>query len=72
MELRELLTRAVIPLPLSLQTTLYNMPLPILGLYTLVCTILAYSIAKMFGFGSRNEFTVEGQVGKKSLHFEFC
>ncbi|CAG8426919.1 unnamed protein product [Penicillium salamii] len=66
MELRELLTRAHLPQSLSqslsLQTTLYNTPLPILGLYTLVCTILAYSIAKMFGFGSRNEFIVEGQT----------
>lgn len=65
MELRELLLRWNLPHSLSLHPTFYQTPLPILGLYTLFGTIIAYSIAKMFGFGSRNEFAVEGQVGKE-------
>jgi 3-dehydrosphinganine reductase len=64
MDSRELLTRLQIPQSLSLEF-LYNTSTPILVVSALVCTIIAYSIAKMFGFGSRNEFKVEGQVSAK-------
>ena len=61
MDLRELLARAHIPQSLFLDP-LHNNSYPVSGVYALVCTIIAYSIAKMFGFGSRNEFIVEGKV----------
>lgn len=35
---------------------------PTLGVSVLVCTVIAYTLAKMFGFGRRNEFPVEGRV----------
>jgi 3-dehydrosphinganine reductase len=65
MDPRELLARLNIPQSLSLES-IYNTSLPVLGISALVCTIITYSIAKMFGFGSRNEFIVEGQVCTKS------
>jgi len=66
MDPRELLTRLHIPQSLSLDS-LYNTPTPILGISALVCTIIAYSIAKMFGLGSRNEFNVDGQVSAQNV-----
>jgi 3-dehydrosphinganine reductase len=42
---------------------LYNTSTSVLGVSALICTVIAYTIAKMFGFGSRkNEFIVEGKV----------
>jgi 3-dehydrosphinganine reductase len=65
MDPRELLfrlhSRLHILQSLSLEP-LYNTSTPILVISALTCTIIAYSIAKMFGLGSRNEFNVEGQV----------
>ncbi|CAI7604032.1 unnamed protein product [Penicillium discolor] len=46
----------------SLQSSYNNTSTPILGASALLCTIILYTIAKMFGFGSRNEFNVEGQT----------
>jgi 3-dehydrosphinganine reductase len=66
MDPRELLARLQMPQSLSLES-LYNTSTPILAISALVCTIIAYSIAKMFGLGSRNEFNVEGQVNTE-LH----
>lgn len=64
MDPRELLSLLRIPQSLSLES-LYNTSLPILVGSTLICIIISYSIAKMLGFGSRNEFLVEGQVCAK-------
>lgn len=37
---------------------------PLLGISVLVCTVIAYTIAKMFGFQRKNEFPVEGRVSE--------
>ncbi|CAG8897119.1 unnamed protein product [Penicillium nalgiovense] len=46
----------------SLNSSYNNTSTPVLGASTLICTIIVYTIAKMFGLGSRNEFDVEGQT----------
>lgn len=38
---------------------------PLLGISVLVCSVIAYTIAKMFGFSRKNEFEVEGRVSIK-------
>lgn len=45
---------------------------PGLGVSVLVCTVIAYTLAQMFGFGRRNEFPVEGRVSEmpRSLSLE--
>lgn len=40
----------------------YNISNPLLGVSILVCTAIAYTVAKMFGFTRKNEFPVEGRV----------
>lgn len=63
MDPRELIARFNLPQLLSsLQSSYNNTSTPILGASALLCTIILYTIAKMFGFGSQNEFNVEGQV----------
>lgn len=43
-------------------TSLHQLSTPTLGVSVLVCTVIAYTLAKMFGFGRKNEFPVEGRV----------
>src|SRR4051794_38460771 len=48
---------------LTFLAPLYNTSTSVLGVSALICTVIAYTIAKMFGFGSlKNEFIVEGKV----------
>lgn len=61
MDPRDLLSRIHIPQSLS-SHPYYTNSIPVLGAYTLLFTIITYTIAKMFGFGSGNDFVVEGQV----------
>ncbi|KAJ5588896.1 hypothetical protein N7537_011574, partial [Penicillium hordei] len=63
MDPRELIPRFHLPQLLSsLQSSYNNTSTPILGASALLCTIILYTIAKMFGFGSQNEFNVVGQT----------
>lgn len=43
-------------------TFLSDISFPTLGISVLVCTVIAYTIINMFGFGRKNEFPVEGRV----------
>ncbi|KAJ5553910.1 hypothetical protein N7513_003869 [Penicillium frequentans] len=40
----------------------FNISTPVLGISVLVCSVIAYTIAKMFGFNRKNEFPVEGRT----------
>ncbi|CAI7644176.1 unnamed protein product [Penicillium palitans] len=63
MDPRELIAHFHLPQLLSfLHSSYSNTSTPILGASALLCTIILYTIAKMFGFGSQNEFNVEGQT----------
>ncbi|KAJ5135686.1 uncharacterized protein N7515_004964 [Penicillium bovifimosum] len=62
MDPRDLLARFHMPQLSSFQA-LDNYSTPVLGASALFCTIIAYTIAKMFGYGSRkNEFEVDGKT----------
>lgn len=43
-------------------SSVYELSIPTLGISVFVCTVIAYTVAKMFGFGRKNEFPVEGRV----------
>lgn len=63
MDPHALIARLHLPQLLSSLQSLYNNTSTlILGVSTLFCTIIVYTIAKMFGYGLRNEFNVDGQV----------
>lgn len=48
----------------------YQLTTRTLGVSVLVCTVIAYTLAKMFRFGGRNEFPVEGRVSGMPLFLE--
>lgn len=48
-----------------------NISTPVLGISVLVCSVIAYTIAKMFGFNRKNEFPVEGRVSTIPSFFFF-
>lgn len=61
MDPRQLIARFHLPqLFSSLQSSYNNTSTPILVTSTLICTIILYTIAKMFGF--QNDFNVLSQV----------
>lgn len=45
-------------------------PAAVLGASAILCGVLTYAVLKMFGFGSRNEFVVDGRVRamREELH----
>lgn len=47
--------------------SLSEISIPTLGISVLVCTVIAYTVINMFGFGRKNEFPVEGRVSSLSL-----
>jgi hypothetical protein len=47
--------------------SLSDISIPTLGISVLVCTVIAYTVINMLGFGRKNEFPVEGRVSSASF-----